>query len=222
VRILLLEDDRETAAAVVAGLTTRGYEVCHAADSASALALEERHRFDAAILDLMVPGGGDGYTVLDRLRARDPGVPVLILTARDSVEDRVEGLRRGADDYLVKPFAFVELAARLVALLRRPHARTEVLYVGQLEIDPLRRSVTCASQALSVTQKEFDLLLCLASRAGEVLTRKELLAIVWGYHFDPGTNVVDVHVTRLRRKLEAAGAHDVIRTVRGIGYALAE
>lgn len=221
-RVLLLEDDRETASAVAAGLASRGYDVQLASSTVEALAACEQSRFDAAILDLMVPGEGGGYAVLEHLRKRAPGVPVLVLTARDRVEDRVEGLVRGADDYLVKPFAFIELAARLAALLRRPATRTESLRVGALEIDPLRRRATGQERALDLTQKEFDLLFSLVSRRGEVLTRRELLATVWDTHFDPGTNVVDVHVTRLRRKLEAAGCGELIRTVRGVGYAIDE
>jgi two-component system, OmpR family, response regulator len=218
-RILVLEDDPGTAGAVVAGLRGRGYEVLHAADAAVARSLAERQPFDAAVLDLMVPQGG-GYSALDALRAHSPGLPVLILTARDSVADRVEGLERGADDYLVKPFAFVELAARLAALLRRPLTRVESLRIAELEIDPLHRRALHRGHPISLTPKEFELLWCLARQKGEILTRKELLESVWGYRFDPGTNVVDVHVTRLRRKLEASGAADLIRTVRGIGYAL--
>lgn len=218
-RVLVLEDDAATAGAVVDGLTVRGYEVVHAEDAEQVRALAAERRFDAAILDLMVPKGG-GYRALEALRERAPGLPVLILTARDRVEDRVEGFERGADDYLVKPFAFVELAARLAALLRRPQARVESLRVADLEVDPLHRRVLHRGASVNLTPKEFDLLWCMARQPGEILTRKELLEAVWGYHFDPGTNVVDVHVTRLRRKLEASGAADLIRTVRGIGYAL--
>jgi len=218
-RVLLLEDDLATAEAVASGLSSRGYEVVQAADAAQAAALGREQSFDAAILDLMVPAGG-GYAALEQLRQRSPGLPVLILTARDSVADRVEGLQRGADDYLVKPFAFIELAARLSALLRRPQTRVEVLRAGELEIDPLQRRAFHRGAPLPLTPREFELLHCLASHRGEVLTRKELLEVVWGYHFDPGTNVVDVHVTRLRRKLESAGGEGLIRTVRGIGYAL--
>jgi len=218
VRVLLLEDDAETASAVAAGLASRGYDVERAGSVGEALAACKQWRFDAAILDLMVPGKDGGYAVLEYLREQAPGVPVLILTARDRVEDRVDGLVRGADDYLVKPFAFIELAARLAAVLRRPATRTEVVRVGELEVDPVRRRAVGRERALDLTQKEFDLLFSLVSRRGEVLTRRELLAIVWDTHFDPGTNVVDVHVTRLRRKLEVVGCSDLIRTVRGVGY----
>jgi len=218
-RILLLEDDVVTAQAVAAGLAHRGYEVEAVGDVASARAAIDRTAFDAAILDVMVPGGS-GYDVLDALRARSAGVPVLILTARDGVGDRVEGLDRGGDDYLVKPFAVVELAARLRALLRRPPTRVEVARVGALEVDLLHRSARHGESALNLTPKELELLHFLLARAGEVLTRKELLEQVWGYRFDPGTNVVEVHVNRLRRKLESVGATDCIRTVRGAGYSI--
>lgn len=216
-RILLLEDDRTTAEVVVEGLASQGYAVSHAADVKSALAQLGDEAFDGAILDLMVPGGG-GYRVLESLRQSSPGLPVLILTARDGLDDRVEGLDRGADDYLVKPFAFTELAARLRALLRRPPSRDGPLFIGDIEIDMYRRRVRRGHTGLALTATEFDLFLHLASRAGEVVTRKELLRIVWGYDFDPKTNVVDVHVNRLRRKLEEAGAAEILRTVRGIGY----
>jgi DNA-binding response OmpR family regulator len=217
VRLLLLEDDLTAARAVATGLEAQGYCVTHAAHVADGLALVAAQEFDAAILDVMVPGGG-GYRVLDALRARLPGIPILILTARDALEDRVEGLDRGADDYLVKPFAFVELAARVRALMRRPTSRVDPLRLGSLELDPLRRRVRRGERLLELTTKEFELLFCLASRRGEVLTRKELLRLVWDYDFDPGTNVVDVHVNRLRRKLEDVDAGSLLRTVRGVGY----
>ncbi len=221
VRMLLLEDDLAAASAIAAGLESQGYVVTHAAHVAAGLAHVAEDEFDAAILDLMVPGGG-GYRVLEALRARLPGIPILILTARDGLADRIEGLDRGADDYLVKPFAFLELAARVRALLRRPASRVDPLWLGDLELDPLRRRVRRGESLLALTSKEFELLFCLASRSGEVLTRKELLRLVWEYEFDPGTNVVDVHVNRLRRKLEEVGAGALLRTVRGVGYAAGE
>jgi DNA-binding response OmpR family regulator len=218
-RVLFLEDDSETARTLHKGLAERGFEVEHAADVASARALIADRSFDVAILDLGVPGGS-GYDVLRELREAERDVPALILTARDAVEDRVEGLERGADDYLVKPFAFAELLARLRALLRRPSRRVEPLRAGALELDPIHRSARFAERRLDLTKTEFDLLLCLAERRGEILTRRLLLELVWGYRFDPGTNVVDVHVNRLRRKLAEAGGSAVVRTVRGIGYAV--
>jgi len=218
-RLLLLEDDEETAAALVAGLRSRGFQVDHAAGAPDALACLAVQRFDLAVLDLMVPGGS-GYDVLQRLREAGDSVPVLLLTARDRVEDRVEGLRRGADDYLVKPFAFAELLARLEALLRRPTRRVEPLRVGPLEIDPLHRRASLGGQPLDLTRVEFELLHRLATQPSAATTRRQLLEDVWGYRFEPGTNVVEVHIARLRRKLEGAGAPGLVRTVRGVGYAL--
>jgi DNA-binding response OmpR family regulator len=216
-RLLLLEDDAETARTLGEGLRARGYEVAHASDVGSAAQLLADESFDAAILDLMVPGGS-GLDVLGEIRRSGHGTPVLILTARDALEDRVSGLERGADDYLVKPFAFGELLARLRALLRRPAGRVELLRVDPLEIDPLHRRVSVGERLVDLTRTEFDLLLRLAERRGEILSRRLLLQLVWGYRFDPGTNVVDVHVNRLRRKLETAGVRGALRTVRGIGY----
>jgi len=219
VHILLLEDDPPTADALRAGFTRSGFEVTWAASAADALAAVARTRFDAAILDVMVPGGS-GYDVLADLRARGDDVPVLILTARDRVPERVDGLERGADDYLVKPFAFAELMARVRALLRRPARVVEPLRLDGLDIDLLHRRVLAHGRHLDLTRVEFDILLALAEARGDAVTRRDLLATVWGYRFEPGTNVVDVHVARLRRKLESAGAASAIRTVRGIGYAL--
>ncbi len=221
VHILLLEDDAQTAAALHAGFTRSGFDVTSAATCGEALQSVATTRFDAVILDLMVPGGS-GYDVLEALRARGDDVPVLILTARDQVPDRVEGLERGADDYLVKPFAFAELMARLRALLRRPSRRVDPVRVDGIDIDPLHRRVTVAGRHLDLTRVEFDILLALAEQRGSTVTRRDLLVTVWGYRFEPGTNVVDVHVARLRRKLEGAGAAGAIRTVRGLGYALGE
>ncbi len=219
-RLFLLEDDDATAAALVAGLRSRGFQVRHAAGVPEALVHLSAHRFDLAVLDLMVPGGS-GYDVLERVRRSHDPLPVLLLTARDRVDERVEGLRRGADDYLVKPFAFAELLARLEALLRRPSRRIEPLRIGALEIDPLHRRATLGDQLLDLTRVEFELLHRLAAQPKAATTRRQLLEDVWGYRFEPGTNVVEVHIARLRRKLEDAGAVGLVRTVRGVGYALA-
>lgn len=217
--LLLLEDDAGTARTLGTAFRERGYRVAHAATAPAALALVAEQRFDAAILDLMVPGGS-GLDVLRALRAAADPTPVLILSARESLDDRVGGLEQGADDYLVKPFAFAELLARLRALLRRPASRVEPLRVGALEIDPLHRRASVAQRPVDLTRIEFDLLQRLAERCGEILSRRHLLELVWGYRFDPGTNVVEVHLARVRRKLEAAGAGNRIRTVRGVGYVL--
>jgi len=217
VKILFLEDDLQTAEAIRSALTREGFAVFHATDVASATALVDQYVFDIAVLDLMVPGGS-GFDVLAKLRAQIPGIPVLLLTARDEVEDRVHGLDQGADDYLVKPFAFVEVLARIRALLRRPIQRVEPIRIGPLEIDPLRRVARADGRKVDLSGTEFGLLYYLSQRPGQVISRRDLLEHVWGYRFHPGTNVVDVHVNRLRRKLEAAGISDLVKTVRGGGY----
>jgi DNA-binding response OmpR family regulator len=218
VRVLLLEDDQETAETLAQGLGQEGHEVALAKDVRSALALVAEHRFDAAVLDLMVPGGS-GYDVLEVLRKCEPRVPALLLTARSAVEERVVGLDRGADDYLVKPFSFPELAARVRALGRRGAEQPSRLRSGELELDLLRRHALAGGVRLDLTQIEFALLAALLRAGGDAVSRRELLRDVWNLAFDPGTNVVDVHVNRLRRKLEDAGLSSVVRTVRGQGYA---
>jgi len=217
VRLLLLEDDESTARALATALRRSGYEVERTATCPDALRLVASVRFDLAVLDLMVPGGS-GFEVLHALRSSKSATRVLILSARGRVEERVEGLSAGADDYLIKPFAIGELLARLDALLRRPSRRVENIVIGSLQIDVLHRRATVGTAGLDLTRIEFDLLLALAERRGAVITRRHLLESVWGYRFDPGTNVIDVHVARLRRKLADAGASDPVRTVRGVGY----
>jgi DNA-binding response OmpR family regulator len=219
VRVLFLEDDEQTASTLIRGLTEHGFDVMHAADVPAARERLAEKPIDAAILDVRVPHGS-GYDVLDAIRAGARHVPVLMLTALDSVADRVDGLERSADDYLVKPFAFAELLARLRALLRRPAQRVETIRLEGIELDPIRRIATSAAGRLELTRTEFDLLLAFGMRRGEVLNRHVLLELVWGYRFDPGTNVVEVHVNRLRRKLADAGHDGLIRTLRGVGYAL--
>lgn len=217
-RVLLLEDDFETAVALEKGLAHEGYTVSTAGDVEAALRLLEAESFDLAVLDVMVPGGS-GYDVLARLKADEPQIQVLMLTARGSVEDRVQGLDRGADDYLVKPFAFGELAARLRALKRRGVPHPNELHCGDLRLDLLQRRVSVEERPIDLTPTEFSLLASLLRANGALVGREELLRNVWGYDFDPGTNVVDVHVNRLRRKLEDAGVAGLIRTIRGRGYA---
>jgi DNA-binding response OmpR family regulator len=217
-RILLLEDDQETAEALAKGLSNEGHQVSVAGDVAAASALIASTSFDAAVLDVMVPGGS-GYDVLAQLSAQKPRVPALMLTARGAVADRVAGLDRGADDYLVKPFSFGELAARLRALGRRAQTESARLSLGALELDLLRRSARVGGAHLDLTQTEFALLATLLRAHGDTVSRRDLLREVWNLTFDPGTNVVDVHVNRLRRKLESAGLRSSVRTVRGQGYA---
>lgn len=218
-KILFLEDDEPTARMLCRGLEENGFEVLHAGDVREAMTCLAQQAIDAAILDVRVPHGS-GYDVLDAIRSRAAHVPVLMLTALDGVADRVEGLERSADDYLVKPFAFAELLARLRALLRRPGRRVETIRIDGVEIDPVRRVVQAGPRRLDLTRTEFDILLAFAERRGEFLNRSVLLELVWGYRFDPGTNVVDVHVNRLRRKLADAGHAEMIRTLRGVGYAI--
>jgi len=218
VRILLLEDDRETASAVEKGLSLEGHRVSVAARAGAALDLVAAEPFDVAVLDVSVPDGS-GYDVLAALRIGQHPTQVLMLTARGTVDDRVEGLDRGADDYLVKPFSFAELAARLRALERRAKPSSTEIRSDSLALDLIRRTATVRGERLDLTPTEFSLLAALLRERGAPLSRRALLREVWGYEFDPGTNVVDVHVNRLRRKLEDRGLEDVIQTVRGSGYA---
>jgi len=220
VNILLLEDDRETASAIEKGLTLDGHRVSVASRASAALDLAAAGPFDVAVLDISVPDGS-GYDVLAALRTGRHPTHVLMLTARGSVEDRVEGLDRGADDYLVKPFSFAELAARLRALERRLKPVSTEVHADALTLDLIRHTATVHGERLDLTPTEFSLLAALLRERGAPVSRRALLREVWGYEFDPGTNVVDVHVNRLRRKLEDRGLESVIRTVRGSGYAAA-
>ncbi len=216
---MLLEDDKETAGAIAEGLRASGFEPVVAHDAPAAIAAAKARAFDLAILDLVVPRGS-GYDVLDELRARSPGVPILIVSARDAVDERITGLERGADDYLVKPFVFSELLARVRAILRRPQRRVEQLRLANLELDPLQRVALVDGRALSLSTKEFDILRFLLEASGEVRSRAAMLEQIWGIRFEPGTNVVDVHVSRLRSKLRLAGAKVSIEARRGAGYVL--
>jgi two-component system OmpR family response regulator len=221
-KILLIEDDRETAAYLVRGLAEEGHVVDHVADGREGFFLATDGSFDLIILDRMVPGL-DGLSLLKALRAAEVETPVLILSALASVTDRIEGLESGSDDYLVKPFSFGELLARANALLRRGEGRAAAdtrLTVGDLEIDLLARSVRRAGRAIDLKPREYRLLEYLARNNGRVVTRTMLLEQVWDYHFDPGTNVIDVHISRLRRKLEDGFDRPILHTVRGAGYRL--
>jgi two-component system copper resistance phosphate regulon response regulator CusR len=220
VKLLLVEDDPKTVAILRKGLVEHGYAVDAATTGGEGLRLAQAGGFDLIILDVLLPGK-DGWAVLRELRAGGAATPVLFLTARDSVRDRVKGLELGADDYLVKPFAFAELLARVRTLLRRTPARPpDTLRVADLEIDLVRQKAARAGVALDLTPKELVLLALLAQRAGEVLSRATIARHVWDVQADPDTNVVDVHVRRLRAKADDPFAVKLIHTVRGVGYVL--
>ena len=220
-KLLVVEDDREAAAFLVKGLKESGHTVDHAADGREGLMLATTERFDAIILDRMLPGM-DGLAIVAALRASDNATPVLILSALDQVDDRVRGLKAGGDDYLTKPYAFSELMARLESLLRRgAGGKTETkLKVGELEIDLLARTVRRGAAEIELLPREFRLLEYLARNAGHVVTRTMLLEQVWDYHFDPQTNVIDVHISRLRQKIDKGFTKPMLHTVRGAGYCL--
>jgi two-component system, OmpR family, response regulator len=220
-KLLVIEDDSEAAAYIAKGLSESGYVVDHAADGRSGLFMASSGHYDALIVDRMLPGM-DGLALIAALRATELRTPVLILSALGAVDDRVKGLRAGGDDYLVKPFAFRELLARIEALLRRGTGTTATtrLKVGELEMDLLGRAVTRAGQEIELLPREFRLLEFLMRHAGQVVTRTMLLENVWDYHFDPQTNVIDVHVSRLRQKIDKGFAKPLLHTVRGAGYCL--
>jgi two-component system, OmpR family, response regulator len=220
-KLLVVEDDRETASYLLKGLRESGYSVDRAADGREGLFIASSGGYDAIVLDRMLPGI-DGLALLGALRAAEIGTPALILSALGSVDDRVKGLRAGGDDYLVKPFAFSELLARIEALLRRGAAApaTTTLRVADLELDLLTRTVRRGGKLVELLPREFRLLEYLMRNAGHVVTRTMLLEHVWDYHFDPQTNVVDVHVSRLRQKIDKSFDRPLLHTVRGAGYCL--
>jgi len=221
-KILIIEDEAKTAAYLRKGLKENGFVVDLAARGDDGLHLAKSGMFDLVILDVMLPGL-DGWEVLAGIRQASRSLPVLLLTARDGVPDRVKGLNLGADDYLVKPFAFSELLARVRTLLRRgPLRLAEVIEVADLQIDVVRRKATRSGLRLELTPKEFALLTLLAQRGGEVLSRTLIAEQVWDMNFDSDTNVVDVHVRRLRSKVDDPFDRPLIHTVRGVGYVLEE
>jgi two-component system, OmpR family, response regulator len=218
-RILLIEDDRETLDYLAKALREAGHVAEKATDGPSGAAMATTGEYDVLVVDRMLPGR-DGLSVVEELRATGNHVPVLILSALGRVDDRVTGLRSGGDDYLAKPFAFSELLARVEVLGRRRRASEgETSYrVGDLELDRLAHSVTRAGTPIPLQPREFRLLEYLMRHAGKVVTRTMLLENVWDYHFDPQTNVIDVHISRLRAKIDKGFAQPLLHTVRGAGY----
>jgi DNA-binding response OmpR family regulator len=221
-RVLVVEDDPQTAAEIRAALGDHGFEVAHAATGREGLLEAAGDAYDAIVLDRMLPGGLDGLGVLSTLRAAGVQAPVLILSALSGVDERVRGLRAGGDDYLTKPFDFIELTARLDVLLRRrfPPQRETILRVGRLEMDLLTHEVRYGGRLVELLPREYRLLEFLMRHAGQVVTRTMLFEEVWSYRTVEPTNVIDMHISKLRRKLDPEGADPIIRTVRGAGYML--
>jgi two-component system OmpR family response regulator len=220
-RALLVEDDATIAEFVARGLREGGFAVDHEADGEAGLSAALRQPYDVAIVDLMLPRR-DGLSVIEELRRRHVMTPVLILSARRSVDDRVRGLQAGGDDYLTKPFAFAELLARVQALLRRSTRAPEptTLTVADLTLDLLSRRVTRAGQPIDLRPREFALLEYLMRNAGRVVSKTMILSHVWEYNFDPQTNIVDVVISRLRDKVDRPFDQKLLHTVRGVGYVL--
>jgi two-component system OmpR family response regulator len=222
-KILLLEDDAQTARYIEKGLRSAGHVVDVCTTGRDAIFHASDGAYDVLIIDRMVPGV-DGLAALKALRVTGVTTPTIFLTSMDGVEDRVEGLEAGADDYLVKPFAMTELIARINALARRPHlaeAQTR-LRVGDLEIDLLKRRATRAGHSIELQAQEFKLLEYLMRHAGQIVTRTMLLENVWSFHFDPQTNIIEGHVSRLRAKIDRGFGAEMIKTVRGAGYMIDE
>lgn len=224
-RILLIEDQTDTADYILKALREAGHAADHARDGKDGLFLATTENYDAIILDRMLPKV-DGLTVLRTLRASSNHTPVVILSALGDIDERVEGLRAGSDDYLVKPFSTIELLARLEVVTRRGHGNpggeTHLLRVGDLELNRLTRSVRRADRPIELQPREYQLLEYLMRHTDQVVTRTMLLEAVWEYHFDPGSNVIDVHISKLRAKIDPPDLPPLLQTVRGAGYRLAE
>jgi two-component system OmpR family response regulator len=222
-RLLLIEDQLDTAAFILKALREAGHATDHAPDGKEGLFLATTEPYDAIILDRMLPKV-DGLTILRTLRASEIRIPVVILSALGEIDDRVDGLRAGGDDYLVKPFSTIELLARLDAVTRRGGSQAEadphLLRVADLELNRLSRTVRRAGQPVELQPREYQLLEYLMRHAGQVVTRTMLLEAVWDYHFDPGTNVIDVHMSKLRAKIDLPEMLSLLQTVRGAGYRL--
>jgi len=219
-KILLIEDDSGVADFIVRGFREAGHNIDHADDGKDGLFLATTESYDVIVVDRMLPGV-DGLSIIRTLRASENTTPILVLSALGQVDDRVKGLQAGGDDYLVKPFAFSELEARLDALSRRSQGKSSVetkLSVGDLEMDLLAREVRRDGKSIALQPRDFQLLEYLMRHAGKVVTRTMLLENVWDYHFDPQTNVIDVHISRLRAKIDKDFSVALIQTVRGAGY----
>jgi two-component system, OmpR family, response regulator len=224
VKLLLVEDNERVARFVKKGLTEAGHTVDHADNGRDGMYHAVSEPYDAIVMDRMLPGGIDGLGIIEALRQQGNRVPILILSALDGVDDRIRGLRAGGDDYLTKPFAFGELLARLDALLRRSQVQSvdTVMTLGDLTVDMLAHRVTRAGKPVALQPREFKLLVYLLRHANQVVTRTMLLENVWDYHFDPQTNVIDVHISKLRQKIDAGFAMPLLRTVRNAGYMLTD
>lgn len=218
-RILLVEDERNVAAFIKKGLEEEFYSVDIAEDGTEGLLMAKSNDYDLIILDIMLPGM-DGIEICKKIRERDRKVPILMLTAVDSIESKVQGLESGADDYLTKPFAFSELLARIKALLRRVPDSISELTIDDLRMELLSRRVYRGNREINLTPKEFSLLEYLLRNSGRVLSRTQIIENVWGYNFDPGSNVVDVHIKFLREKIDSNSGKKLIHTIRGAGYIL--
>lgn len=223
-KILLVEDNPQVAQFVRKGLAEVGHAVDHADNGRDGLFMASSESYDALILDRMLPGGIDGLGIIEALRRTGNRTPILILSALADVDERIRGLKAGGDDYLTKPFAFGELEARLMALTRRgsPTGQDTVLKVGDLTLDILSRKAMRGGKAITLKPREYKLLEYLMRHAGQVVTRTMLLENVWDYHFDPQTNVIDVHISNLRQKIDAGFEKLLLHTVRGAGYRLSE
>ncbi len=216
--ILVVEDDPEIAETIIEELRRHGYAPSHAATGGQAMTCIERAAFDLMIIDRMLPET-DGLSIIESLRKENASTPILIISALGEVEDRVDGLRTGADDYLIKPFSLAEMGARVEALLRRPlQARTTVLRAGALSLDLLKRKATLDGADVELSAREFQLLEYFMSRPGQLVTRDMLFEKVWKYRFSPQTNVIDVHISKLRRKIDKDKSRSYIQNVRGCGF----
>ncbi len=221
-RLLVVEDDKKIASFLEKGLRESGFsvDVCH--DGIDGLSLALTEPYEAAVIDIMLPGL-DGLDLIEKIRSKGITLPVLILSARQSVDDRIEGLQRGGDDYMVKPFSFNELLARIQALLRRGRkivSHSDVISIGELQLDPLKREVTRQGKKIELPTKEYALLDLMMNNPGRVLSKTSILEQIYDYSFDPQTNVIDVLVCRLRNRLDKEYDKKLIHTVRGMGYVL--